>query len=295
MHCHSVRENEKWISSSCPLAPWEHENGRDTHPSFGIAKQTGTAFCFSCGVRGDLPSLLMTMQMHSKRRAEHRYDWSALADLVASFYDELEIVTEPFESFNHSGFHPFDEIEWSNGFVLDPQDDYLLSRGIPANVIEQLDIRIDIKRDRACFPIRNFSGQLAGITGRSKNGQEPRYLEYRHNGNSNPFVLLGEHNLDFSQPIVLTEGPFDWAKLSIVLENVCALRGAPSNKKFARVADAEVVITAFDAGAGGDRMRAQAEKVLPMRVMHALPETDFGDEDVSLIRQKFETILKDIL
>ena len=58
---------EGWAQITCPLAPWTHASGKDSHPSFGIKIKDGgvsKAHCFSCMFTGTLQDLVIDLKSY---------------------------------------------------------------------------------------------------------------------------------------------------------------------------------------------------------------------------------------
>lgn len=179
------------------------------------------------------------------------------------------------------GIVPFSE-QWLGMFNKASKHPYLVSRGVSQKDAVDLDIRYDPARNRICFPLRTFDGTLAGLHGRTLNpGEEPRYLAYDYQKKFNPSVWLGERQVSLDWPLVVTEGPFDYARVFSVYRNVlCSLSANVSVGKLRRIRSATRILTMFDGDEGGSLGRQKLEKFFKVgRVSHYVPETDVGDMD----------------
>jgi hypothetical protein len=67
--CTDTRYRGTWINAACPFSSWRHRKGTDKRPSFGVSVAPGCVSrfrCFSCGVSGDLPTLLWSLRRFRK-------------------------------------------------------------------------------------------------------------------------------------------------------------------------------------------------------------------------------------
>jgi 5S rRNA maturation endonuclease (ribonuclease M5) len=157
---------------------------------------------------------------------------------------------------------------------------YLISRGIDYKMVMELDIRYDPTQHRVCFPFRNYKGELMGLQGRDINKVTSlRYFQYPYHQKHNLHVWMGESTLDLDQPVVLTEGPHDFARIYKHYKNVaCSFTSGLSVEKIKRIADATSIITLYDFGAGGNAARAKLKKVLPNVPMEHIVPTEEQDD-----------------
>jgi DNA primase len=187
---------------------------------------------------------------------------------------------------------------WLDSFMAAPDHPYLAKRGITPEVGAALGIRYDSQRSRICFPIRDWNGRLGGLHGRDITGKhELRYYAYDFNGSRNPRIWLGEHHCTLDSPLVLVEGPFDYAKVYGVWPNVLSANMAKvSPYKLERIQDAIQIVTFYDAGVGGDKARQQVQDVLgdSAGVVHLVPdsaERDPGDMTPQEISNYLDSVL----
>jgi len=276
----------EWANGHCMLAPWTHSGGVDGNPSFGIRRNdTGASIykCWSCDKIGDLTDLVWTIRHLSKKFPKHvSYNLQHAVQLIAQedeqtcdfiynpvdYEEELEVDIETIFPSN-----------WLNSFFPAPSHPYLKHREIPIEVAKALDLRVDIIDKRICFPIRNWDGQLMGLQGRTFSDSPLRYKLYSYQDKFNPTILGNEVNVTLDEPLILTEGFFDLAKIMTVYPNVlCSFTSSLSNKKLDRLKDVDQIITFFDVGTGGDSARAKIEKYFGgLYVTHIIPTEEQGD------------------
>lgn len=281
----ALQNRTGWVISTCPLAPWRHDSGKDNNPSFGIRRQSGDphAHCFSCGFGGSASDLAFTIRHLNKTKPEIEVNWSKVFAVLEKLEDAFtlnldgpdieEMLFAP-----KKADHVFPDW-WFESFL--PATDvpiamsYLAQRGVSGDVAHKLDLRVDTTEGRICFPVRDFQGKLRGLHGRAMHKDtEPRYRMYTQAGQNNPLIWLGEHWVDFTKPVVVVEGPFDLASVFRVYPNVVSpLFANPSNEKIQRMADALEQVTLLDRGKAGDLGRAKMQSVLGSDhlIHHVLP------------------------
>jgi hypothetical protein len=292
----------KWMNIQCPFAPWTHEHGTDNTPSFGveIKKNAVSRFwCFSCQRgAGSLGELLM--ELKALGCAINFKELNVLADAewdgsdLPSFDDEEDIGSLLFQ---------FPE-DWLESFPLavnsGPALVYMAGRDFPKSVMSLLDLRYDPLEKRVCFPIRGEDGKLYGLHGRKivENGEKHPYFAYGYKKRRNPHVLLGEHQIDWNLPVVLAEGPMDYARTKQVYRNVLSpLHASLSEYMLERLEPAFEIVTLFDPDKAGDAGRRKIRKWAGKKriVNHAyLPDdkdaAELTPEQVGLLLQEFVSL-----
>lgn len=288
-----------WVLAPCPYAPFKHETGKDAHPSFGVKiSKTKKSFykCFSCGMGGDLQDLVMDLGFELKKSPMKVYKLGEALQLVANEFEGLEYdsnIPEYGEQKKSSTFLEYPQF-WLDTFpkISYPSvaSKYLQSRHISKEMAFEFDLRYDPFQGRICFPFRDFKGRLAGIQGRAIDEGNPlRYYFYDYGGQKNMNVWLGEHHINFDKPLVLVEGPFDYASVYRVYQNVVASFSAGISKdKIRRIADATEIITFYDWGKGGDMARKRVHEVMKgTPITDLVPideETDAGAMSLSVVK-----------
>ena len=292
-----------WAVMSCPFGPWRHESGKDAHPSFGIKvnpTKPSICKCFSCGFGGDLTDLLLELGIEYKKSPSSEYDLSKALEIVSYELDELEFDTDIPDYKQGKSQTPtfFEYPEWwlhSFPFAIKFTDakTYLWNRGISLEHAKELDLRYDAMQKRVCFPFRDFKGRLAGMQGRAVDPKkEPRYYFYDYGEHKNMQVWLGEHTINLDRPVVLVEGPFDYASVHRVYKNVLASFSAGiSVEKLQRVGEAREIITFYDHGKGGDQARKRIRKVLKgTPILDLIPSEFFGDPGATPLDEIIEML-----
>ncbi len=295
-----------WVVAQCPLGPWRHKHGVDKHPSFGVKLEQGQGpapvHCFSCGFSGDQYDLLLALREHVKQDAAtaaafyapgEQEAWHArIAQAVQTFAlnpngvfvpgDPTAVTAEIWGSadfvFPESFLEAFERAYFTDEAGTEHLHPYLVGRDVPYRVAEALDLRYDGYRERLCFPVRDPEGQLRGMQGRAIDGSEPRYLHYRYQGEMNRAFWLGENHVDWQRPIVVVEGPFDYARVfELTPQVVCSMGAITSNTgqhkvKLDRLRLARpTLVTLFDDDAAGEKARDTFASVFGRHVLHLLP------------------------
>jgi len=269
----NVSQHGSWVQASCPLAPWEHSSGRDTHPSFAIEIKDNDPSrynCFTCG-GGDLTSLLFKLQHHGA--ATPRYDLkSATAIAVADGEHPIRFAVKEWGEDAEAAlpYYTLPEV-WLDTFIPATRAPravkYLRSRGLSTSLATRLDLRFDTDKDAICFPIRDFDGVLCAMRARriAPRDDQPRYHVYGDaDGNRNTLVWYGEPWVDFDQPIVMVESVFDLASVYRVYRNVCSpMTSGFSEQRVKRMSRATEIVTLFDADKAGDKARHKVSRYLP--------------------------------
>lgn len=297
--------NDQWVICSCLFAPWKHHGKKDNNPSFGISVSNSgksKCNCFTCGSSGDLFDLFMELRILNTDEAYYDVNFKELLQLIATEEpdnEDFDIDLPDYEDIQSSKkATPLNEFpeEWLASFFPCPDHPYLKERGIPHSTAVALDVRLDSALSRLCFPIRTKQGVLAGMQGRAFDPKNTlRYKLYDHKGKFNPDVWGNENNVNLSEPLIITEGFFDLAKIHQVYPNiVAALTSKITYNKYKRLQDAEDIVTFFDFGTGGNHARDLVEEYWTNAVIrHIVPHQEVGDAgnmDVDDIRDILEEV-----
>lgn len=297
-----IKGGDSWVVSSCVFAPWRHTNGTDNTPSFGgKVKNNGESFfhCFTCQNKGTAYDLVLKIKALSKKTGHNCDLKTAMQLAMVEEEDEVEDFATYEEEMEKKSkvFHEF-STWWLESFPVGYQHPYLKERGIPEKVAKELGVRFDFAKQRICFPYYDFNGRLAGMYGRAVDLTNPvRYYSYDFYGDHNPVVWMGENHVDLDEPVILTEGSFDYAKIYQGNQNVAAgLTTSIPDIKFKRLRDATKIVTFFDFGTGGNVARGKVDKYFKniCSVEHILlteEEGDAGNLDVTLIAKLLGEVL----
>ncbi len=153
----------------CPF----HKDGMERTPSFFVyvgppapKKSLGVGFCHTCGQAWSLSTLLKKLDIN-------RANVDAIVEIAAE--------ETPYRSKNY-----YDSISLVNPRLpeailgaWDYAPTRLLRDGFEKETLRYFDIGFDRRSKRITFPIRDHTGTLIGVSGRTVTGENPRYKVYR--------------------------------------------------------------------------------------------------------------------
>lgn len=156
------------LRAECPFHKSKH-SGR----SFSISLETGAWICFNeqeCGERGSFWDLLKGLGFRDQEVRDLTQGLREATQVPHHLKVKAEINREPV-------FLP--------NFILGtweglPQD--LLDQGFREEVLREYEVCFDKERDRIIFPVRDYMGRLACVSGRAvEKWRSPRYKVYDAN------------------------------------------------------------------------------------------------------------------
>ena len=151
------------VAFRCPF----HKGGQEKTPSFYFNRSKGTAFCHKCHQGWNVLTLLKDLGVVRWKR-------DALVDILKqhglfSHKSRCVVLTR-----GESSFLP----EAVLG-LFDNDNDYMLGRGYPPELLTKLDIGYDPDSNRVSFPVRSEDGRLLAVAGRAVNGDALRYQWFK--------------------------------------------------------------------------------------------------------------------
>jgi hypothetical protein len=148
------------LRASCPF-----HTSASSRRSLYIFAQTGSWTCFGCDAGGSLPWLLYKLGLPR----------SKVDEILKGINIEWETTTK---SRLHERRKGWDTLpEWVLG-AYDWLPNRMLWWGFDENVLQDFGIGYDKTHSRITFPIRDYLGRLACISGRAEPGGFPRYKVY---------------------------------------------------------------------------------------------------------------------
>ena len=259
----------EWAQCKCPLAPWTHDSGRDSHPSFAIKHGhniESTFNCFTCE-SGDLHRLISLLERFGAKPP--KYDLKAALKMWVDEEsgDTAMVFTEDTEDADEDDTQVWPESFLSSFLPATSSPmamEYLNARKVRKKTAIALDLRWDTQRRAVAFPVRDWAGQLVGLRGRYIASDSPaRYHDYGYRGKRNRLPWYGENTVDLDSPVVMVESVFDYASVWRIYKNILApLSVGLSGPKCARVRNVFEIYTLFDNGKGGDKGRDKLTKGL---------------------------------
>lgn len=272
-----------WVHGNCPLARYTHQKGYDQNPSFGIltGKSRARCHCFSCNTSGSPNEILGLILLHAK--GQHGYDIRAAEKIIEGDGATLDLSTDEDARYDQS-LMEFPETFWQSfPQVSDEARAYLNGRGVTDKEIVAHDIRWDGLSRRVCVPVRGFDGLLYGVRGRAIDKTNSlRYLSYPFAKITNPQVWLGEHDVDFEQPILVVEASFQYIAARRVWKNTVAPLSAGLHLPQAkRMGSGFCFVHLFDGDKAGRAASKKLKEFLPeaTHVRLDLPD-DCGPDDL---------------
>lgn len=301
-----------WVLATCPMR-WNH--GSELSAAFAVStdpKKKSRCKCLSCGYSGDLTDLLLDIRfgLRKNKEFEGHFQLAAAAPMVAAEFEEMELTSSDIPDFEAktkqvqtvfpsqwlASFNPIGKFPHAVKYCTD--------RGVLKSTLLDLDVRYDPMQERVGFPFRNFKGEIMGMQGRyigsgpTKDDKHDegtlRYFQYGYKGSRNMHCWMGENTINLDEPVVLCEGPFDYARIYQHYENVLAsFTSGLSMTKIKRVSDADSIITFYDHGKGGDAARASIKKYLPgYPIVDLIPTAKEGDAG-AMTPERIEALLKE--
>lgn len=155
------------VMAICPFHRKE-DGSEERGASFSMNIYSGLWFCHSCKARGNLYAFLRDIGLS---RADIQFRYKELIDLTAQYAPPPPNPLDPIEATKE----PLDE-SFLGLFDYCPQ--LLLDEGFPEDLLRRFDVGFDETHMRITFPLRDASGKLVGISGRSVDGKHPRYKVY---------------------------------------------------------------------------------------------------------------------
>lgn len=265
-----ISSNTTRVRSSCPLAPWTHNKGRDSHPSFVVfISDDGESVCkcmsAGCGFKGNLTKLIWSIESRSKTKLEHlrqilqthdKVDFSAVVEKTKSklgifstnkdyipgavtggvdLSDFVQAVDKIPNRDHHR--HYVDEMR---KYLDDDSLIYLRNkRNLSDVAIDKWQLGFHPKACRIAIPQFDRTGKLVNIGGRHLPSvlDDPSWepIPWMHaKGFEKEYYLFGEDHLvslDGTGTYYLVEGMFDAIYLADQgVKNVVAMLGSHLSK-----------------------------------------------------------------
>jgi hypothetical protein len=296
---------DTWVRGPCPLAPWRHTQGTDSHPSFGVSIRDDAkslAKCWTCDFVGDVFDLVLAVRAENKITPRPNIDLRTAREIAQQDGTDIVLGAIDYDAQIASlapkaapGPIPPEWIaSFASAWSVDAARDYLLSRYVSEDLALKCNARWDSTRDRVCFPIVNQTGQIRGLQGRTIHADvEPRYYMYNHPG-KDMNVWYNANQATLEAPVVVTEGVFDALSIMRVYPNTLAgLMATVSPFKMRFLRDAVHIVTLYDIGKGGSVARDKMSTFCQSHgivVTHVLPDTDAGNATVEDLEEWLSVI-----
>lgn len=241
------------VHGLCPMHK-ERTGKPDTHPSWWINSETGYHFCFSCGYKGNLYSLVRDVKGISYHDAKDFINEQGPLPLnsLAQRLKDLPMYIQPEEE-----AIPMSEARLA--VYVDPPAEELKKRFITSKAAKHHGVLWDAKTSAWILPIRdpdNYS--LLGWQEKSATG---RFFKNQPPGVKKSKTVFGVEVMA-TDILVVVESPLDVPRLaSAGVEGAIAVYGAfPSEEQAKIMRRADKIIIAFDRDEAG---RKACESIRP--------------------------------
>lgn len=191
-----TRESSKEILARCPQHV-ERTGHVDSHPSWSISKQNYAHFCFSCGYRGTITSLLRDLLGEAPENLEAALNAESFLRKMAPVREDPERYVEPVLT------------EWALANQLGNVPQRLLDfRHLQRWAIDQLQVRWSSDTRQWVLPLRSFGGELLGAQYRQKGN-----VVTLPTGLTKSALLFGFPAMAEEHHVTLVESPLDAVRL----------------------------------------------------------------------------------
>lgn len=292
-----------WVRAPCPLAPWTHDSGQDSNPSFAIRVDERGESNFNCFACESGDCLRLVELLSSFGAPKPKYNLAKAMEVLANEGTgaACPVTVREYGDYPDEETIPVFPSEWLDTFVqaykVPRAVQYLESRNMAPHLVAMLDVRYDSRLDCVCFPVRDWLGDLVGMRGRRLlPGDGPSYHMYKYKGQGSSLPWYGEFWLDTERPVLMVESVFDVTSCLRVYDNVCApLTVGMGREKVKRMSYCLDIVTLFDNGKGGDKARRLVDKHLPdSHITHKFPTAGVSDPG-DMTEEELKIVLSDNL
>lgn len=155
--------------------PFHLKNGKkESSPSFAINTHNGLWFCHSCGAAGNLTSFLHKMGLPASEMGQYR-------DLIEELKAQ-QITPPPKVGYWLAPFAEDKVLPEEAIGLFQKAPRQMLAWGFTMPTLYRAHVGYDSKNQRITFPLRDYTGQLVGFSGRALfDDTKPRYKVYDSN------------------------------------------------------------------------------------------------------------------
>jgi hypothetical protein len=258
--------SSSWARAKCPLAPFLHQKGKDSSPSFGVSIDDSAPrfHCFTCE-SGSLSHLLQIIEFRNQQTPGNFHgDLNKAREIVENAESELPMLPA-YSEFGTQKTKVFEELplEFLDSFfpvAANPRSHaYCTHRGFSDLEMLQYELRYDPERDMVVFPYWDVFGRFAGVRGRriTLNGESKSqgagHHDYVVNGiNNSGFTFYNEQALNLPGPVVVVEGQVDCIKVARIWpKTVGNLTAKPIMSKVQKLGQSDGVVLLLDGDSTG--------------------------------------------
>lgn len=274
----TFKDSGQSIQSDCPLAPFTHEGGKDSRPSFGAKEESGLSYChcFSCGYSGSLMSLVREYGKYAIPEGIFTHEeMKELVDFIFLAEDEeVEYVPEIIETPK-----PSSQILDSIGVW----HDYFQDRGIDKEVFKEWNLGYFKPDNRIMFPV--YEGyDVVGMVGRAVDNNPVKYCNYPPKFKKSNYLYGLWKKPKTAMSLIVVEGPLDVITVNSLVDETyfcVGLMGAEPSKMQMDllVESADEVICMLDNDSSGKKGQKDLLKGIGKRTVLTFVEYPKGIKD----------------
>ncbi|MBC7194098.1 MAG: DNA primase [Caldisericia bacterium] len=267
----TIKKRGKNYVALCPFHP-------DKNPSLNISREKGLFHCFGCGAGGTIYHFVMKIENVNFERAVEivanwakvevpTFEYSKRNDWIYKFHEEIaeyfkENLLKNINLLNYLKERGIDKdgIEkFKLGYAPLDINDFLKEKNIDEEKLKETGIfpyRNFSKR--LIFPIRGVSGKIVGFSGRSLEGEEPKYINSQERifkkGENLYGLYEGKDEILKTKEVILVEGYMDVILLNLNgIKNVVSSMGTSFTEEQGKILKrfADRLYISFDPDSGG--------------------------------------------
>lgn len=272
---YEVETSGEWVNCKCPFAPWTHEGGADTHPSFGIRiNEEGLSYyyCFGC-----VPDAWPVGRMlHAFFILTGDYPWRA-AEIYANeeyYQDEEERLDElrSRDAFRKKrrAIRPLPQkvvkqyklLQGAKGFEARRCREYLQNeRLIPDWIANYYQVRYDDDNRALIFPLTDRRGAIFLLRSRSRrekkiwtiNPKKAGYSDLKFPKLKEVGVWFGMGQVDWRESVMAIEAELDVLRLAAlgVFNVIASATSSVTDAQIKTLCMAKRIYLGYDADKAG--------------------------------------------
>jgi DNA primase len=245
------------VQGLCPMHK-ERTGSTDHNPSWWINTETGAHFCFSCGYKGNIYTLVKDMTGMGLNGAK-----SFIKDKAAAPIDMLMQRLHDLPQYVQPADEPITMSESRLAIYTTPPDIELKKRFLTREAVEKCGVLWDTKNEAWILPIRDPDDN--SLLGWQEKGARGRFFKNQPPGVKKSRTVFAVGLIETEKPLVVVESPLDAVRLIGMGINAISTYGAmPSTEQVKIMRRAPRVYAAFDNDAAGQKaseeFRTQASK-----------------------------------
>jgi DNA primase len=268
----------------------------DGNPSWSINAESGVHYCFSCGFRGNLFTLIRDMKGYNAALS-FRSDFAAHHRVLMEDhdYDLPDINFSTADPVRVANFYPE---SWLEDYV-DPPRWALTARRITLIGAKQYGIRWDAQDDSWIFPLRDpDTGRLLGF---QKKSQRTRMFRNRPRTVAKSETFFGWDVVKGANKVVVVESPIDavlLADMEVAAVAICGSRMSDSQISLLHGAGFDSVFVWLDNDPAGEKESQRLKRELTAQgvtseflLADTYPAVGMGKDAGDLTFEQIESVL----